>query len=57
MDVELLSYSSNLIDVKVSRDDGSRSFRFTGVYGNPNVLEKDRSWQILKNLLREEGSH
>ena len=41
--------------MKVTREEGSMSFRFTGFYGFPNAIDKERSWQLLKGLYREDG--
>ena len=50
LEVDLLSYNSNLIDVKVTTAEGGMDLRFSGFYGFLNVAERDRSWQLLKDL-------
>ena len=55
LEVELLSYNSNIIDVKVTREEGGMALRFSRFYGYPNVVDRERSWQYLKGLHQENG--
>ena len=38
------------IDAKVGRADGSRKWRFTGFYGQPDTSKGEETWQILERL-------
>lgn len=49
VNVILRNYSTNHIDVDVVRDDGF-SLRFTGVYGEPKMELKHRTWKMLRDL-------
>jgi exonuclease III len=43
------SFSRYHIDAVVKDDDG-REWRFTGMYGEPKVEEKDKTWILLRIL-------
>lgn len=49
--VNLLSYSKNHIDVKVSLDEGVKEWRFTGFYGEPEASRRHLSWEVLRALI------
>lgn len=46
----LLSYSDNHIDVTIDASSTSKSWRFTGFYGQPRVQDRHLSWSLLKLL-------
>ena len=43
LEVEVISYNNNLVDILVSTVSGGQNFRFSGFYGFPNVADRERS--------------
>lgn len=50
VEIQLLSYSINHIDVEVKDIFENKSWRFTGFYGNPEDDKKALSWNLLSIL-------
>lgn len=48
--VDILSFSKNHIDAKITSDDLSLPWRFTGYYGNPERNRRRESWALLSHL-------
>lgn len=46
VNVILRNYSINHIDVNIVEDDGF-SWHFTGIYGEPRLGHKHRTWKLL----------
>ncbi|KAL0345399.1 UNVERIFIED_CONTAM: putative mitochondrial protein [Sesamum radiatum] len=51
-DVNLIvhSFSSSHIDAGISSEAGTNGWRFTGVYGQPEVARRDDTWRLLRHL-------
>lgn len=52
LSITLLSKSRNHIDVEMINPPG-RSWRLTGFYGEPNRCRREASWQLMRQLARE----
>jgi len=50
VDVTLRNFSKYHIDVDVREEDG-KEWRFTGVYGEPQLEHKVKTWRTLRNLI------
>ena len=48
--VEILSFSHQHIDAKISGSDSAQDWRFTGFYGSPKTSLRGRSWDMLRQL-------
>lgn len=48
--VALNSYSDNHIDVLIGEVSNPKRWRFTGIYGDPRVMDRHRTWSLLKLL-------
>lgn len=51
VNLNLRNYSVNHIDVDIVEDDGF-TWRFTGIYGEPRLEHKHRTWRLLRDLHR-----
>lgn len=51
-EVSVDSFSINHIDVKVSIQ-GNTIFRLTGIYGEPNRARRRSTWNLIRNLARD----
>ncbi|KAK2651802.1 hypothetical protein Ddye_011658 [Dipteronia dyeriana] len=51
IDVELLTYSQNHIDIKI-RQNRNQVWRFTYFYGNPEQSQRTHSWTFLHRIAR-----
>ena len=48
-EVRITGFSFNHIDAVIDRD-GESTWRFTGIYGEPNRAFRDRTWNLLRRL-------
>ena len=49
VDLTVKSLSRYHIDAVIKEEDG-REWRFTGIYGDPKVEERDKTWKLLRIL-------
>lgn len=52
--VELGSFSKNHIDARVKLTEDGHSFRVTGIYGVPEVSHRHQTWNLIRDLYRNE---
>lgn len=50
LSVALNSFSANHIDVIIDNTSISKCWRFTGLYGNPRVVDRHHTWNLIKVL-------
>ncbi|XP_019167807.1 PREDICTED: uncharacterized protein LOC109163512 [Ipomoea nil] len=50
VELKVVSYSSNYVDMEVRMDVGSPCWRFTGYYGYPERHRRKEAWQLLRSL-------
>ncbi|KAA3460798.1 Exo_endo_phos domain-containing protein [Gossypium australe] len=50
MDIRLMGYNENCIDVMVNNDGNRPEWRLTGFYGAPDVRDRADFWNLLRNL-------
>ncbi|KAA3473129.1 reverse transcriptase [Gossypium australe] len=50
INITLKSYSKSHIDVVVEEEDGAKTWRFTGFYGEPVEQNRRTSWELLRGL-------
>ncbi|KAL0403885.1 UNVERIFIED_CONTAM: putative mitochondrial protein [Sesamum radiatum] len=48
--IQLQNYSQNHIDLTVELEEGQPGWRFTGIYGEPDVNRRVITWQLLSRL-------
>lgn len=48
----LLSFSQHHINIEV-KIEGMRSWRLTGMYGEPNRTQRRKTWDLLRHLARD----
>ncbi|KAL0374993.1 UNVERIFIED_CONTAM: hypothetical protein Sradi_3415000 [Sesamum radiatum] len=46
------SFSSAHIDTNIALETEEVGWRFTGIYGQPDVARRDKTWQLLRQLSR-----
>ncbi|KAL0442405.1 UNVERIFIED_CONTAM: hypothetical protein Slati_1963200 [Sesamum latifolium] len=50
VNVQLQSYSQNHIDLSVQLENSQDCWRFTGIYGEPEVSKRESTWKLLSQL-------
>jgi hypothetical protein len=51
IDVEVISFSNNHIDVLISMEEGEEKWRRTGIYGFPEAPLKYKTFNLIDNLV------